>query len=113
MQGTLMIRWTTPKPGHEMDSMELADHSDQHFSALERSGMIAGHEWIANFTGSDGGMLVVRGEPAKLAEVSMSPEFGEIHLRGVLHLEHWHWDLGLSGDTVDEVYPHYRELVSA
>lgn len=113
MQGLLIVRWTVPKPGHEVEAMKLADDADRHYSKLLDEGMIAGYEWVSNFTGSDGGMFIVRGDPATLSEIATSPEFGAIHLRGMLHLEHWHWDMCISGAKVDEAYPMWRELVGA
>lgn len=113
MQGVMLVRWTTPKVGHEVEAMKLADDADAHFARLTDQGSVAGHEWISNFTGSDGGMFIVRGDPATLMGISASEEFGAIHLRGLLHMDHWHWDMGLSGRTVDEVYPKWRELVGA
>ncbi len=113
MQGALILRWTAAKSGHEVEAMRLADDANAHFTALRESGAVAGHEWISNVTGTDGGMFIVRGDQPALIGVTASPEFASFHLRGILHLDDWHWDMGLSGSTVDEVYPGWRELVGA
>jgi hypothetical protein len=93
--------------------MKLADDATAHFSKMAEAGQIAGHEWVSNFTGTDGGMFLIRGDPQALGGIMMSPEFASFHIRGVLHLEDWRWDMALSGSTVDEVYPGWRELVGA
>ena len=93
--------------------MQLADDANAHYEEFRQQKRIDGYEWIANFTGTDGGMLVMRGDPQKLADITATPEFQSIIQRGLLLLESWHWDLGAAGATVDEIYPGYRELVSA
>jgi hypothetical protein len=113
MQGLIIIRWRASKPGHEVEAMKLADEADALYTKLREEGRVAGHEWIANFTGVDGGMFVVRGDPQGLVALTGTPEFAEINLRGILHLENWHWDMAFAGATVDEVYPGWRQLVGA
>lgn len=113
MQGMIIVRWTTSRMGHHVDAMKLADEATAYYANMAQAGQIAGYEWVNNFTGADGGMLLVRGDPQVLFGIVMSPEFGSIHLRGALYLEDWHWDLALSGSSVDEVYPGWRVLVGA
>ncbi|MCB0872700.1 MAG: hypothetical protein H6531_11265 [Actinobacteria bacterium] len=112
-QGIMIMRWNGAKIGHEIEAMKLADEANLHFGALEDQGATSSHEWIANFTGTDGGMVALRGDPQSLMAVSASPEFQEIHLRGILHLDGWRLDIGLAGSTVDDVYPGWRGLVGA
>ena len=113
MQGVIIVRWTTSRVGHEVDAMKLADEATAYYANMAQAGQIAGYEWVNNFTGTDGGMFLIRGDQQALGGIAMSPEFGSIHLRGALHLEDWRWDMALSGSTVDEVYPGWRELVGA
>jgi hypothetical protein len=113
MQGMIIVRWTTSRAGHHVDAMNLADEATAYYANMAQAGQIAGYEWVSNFTGDDGGMLLVRGDPQVLGGITMSPEFLSMHLRGVLYLEDWHWDLALAGSTADEVYPGWRELVGA
>jgi len=54
---------------------------------MAQAGKIAGYEWVSNFTGTDGGMFLVGGDPQVLLGIAMSPEFGSFHQRGTLHLE--------------------------
>ena len=93
--------------------MQLGDDSNAHYEELRKQKKIDGYEWITNLTGMDGGMLVMRGDPQKLAGITATPEFRNIIQRGLLLLESWRWDLGVAGASVDEIYPGYRELVSA
>jgi hypothetical protein len=113
MQGLIIIRWSRAKSGHEVEAMKLADDATAHYATMAEAGQIAGHEWINNLTGTDGGMFIIRGDQQALGGVMMSPEFASIHLRGILHLEDWRWDMALSGTTVDDVYPGWRALVGA
>ena len=113
MQGLIIIRCSRAKSGHEVEAMKLADDANEHYAKMGVSGQIAGHEWVDNITGTDGGMFIIRGDQQALGGVMMSPEFASIHLRGILHLEDWRWDMALSGAVVDEVYPGWRELVGA
>jgi hypothetical protein len=112
-QGLMIIRWSRSKSGSHVEAMKLADDADAHFRGLAQNGVVAGHEWIANITGEDGGMVIVRGDLPSLMGVASSPEFGEIHLRGILHLERWRWDLAFGGDVIDEIYPGWRQMVGA
>lgn len=111
MQGAIVIRWRSPRSGHEVESLRLADEATIMWSTLADAGQISGYEWLSGFTGTDGGMLIVRGDQLALGGIMMSPEFMAIHLRGVLHHDDWRVDIGMSGSTVDEVYPGWRELV--
>lgn len=112
-QGLMIIRWTKSKPGSHVEAMRLADDTNAYVLGLEEKGVVAGHEWVANITGEDGGMFVVRGDIPALMGVASSPEYRDLHLRGVLHLERWRWDLAFAGDVIDEIYPGWRALVGA
>lgn len=113
MQGMIIYRWSGAKSGHEVEAMSLADDATAHYATLVQSGQVSSHEWVSNITGTDGGMYILRGDQQALAALMTTAEFVSFHLRGVLHLADWRWDLALSGDTVDEVYPGWRELVGA
>ncbi len=113
MQGMIIVRWSTARSGHEVEAMKLADDATAYWAKLAEAGQIASYEWVSNFTGTDGGMLLIRGDQQALGGIAMSPEFTSFHLRGVLHLEDWRADMALSGSSVDEVYPGWRELVGA
>jgi hypothetical protein len=113
MQGLIIVRWTGSKPGHEVEAMKLGDEADALYTKLREEGRVAGHEWIANLTGTDRGMFVVRGDPQALAGITATPEFAQINLGGIRHLENWHWDLGVAGATIDEIYPGWRETIGA
>jgi hypothetical protein len=113
MQGMMIIRWRNARLGHEAEAARLADETTAHFAKLAETGQVTGFEWVSNFTGTDGGMFLVRGDQQALGAIAMSPEFGAFHLRGVYHLEDWRWDMALCGSSVDEVYPGWRELVGA
>jgi len=113
MQGMMIFRWSGGRTGREVEVMKFGDESDAYFAGLKGEGKIEGYEWIANFTGSDHDMFVVRGDPQALAAIAMSREGGSLIMKGNLLLEDWHWDWAVAGDTVDEVYPGWRQLVGA
>lgn len=113
MQGVMIFRWSAAKEGREVEAMKFADDADAMYARLEDEGRVAAHEWCANFTGNDDDMFIVRGEPDALGAVAMSPEFGAMMNKGRLYLEDFHWDMGVSGTRIDEVYPGWRQLVGA
>ena len=113
MLSMIIYRWSGAKPGHEVEAMQLADEATARNAQRVESGELSSHEWISNITGTDGGMYVIRGDQQQIAAVMGTGDFASTHLRGVLHLADWRWDMALCGSSVDEVYPGWRELVGA
>ena len=65
------------------------------------------------FTGSDGHALIVRGDPATLMALSAEPEAMEHLMRLQALAEDVRFDFAVSGATVGETWPAWKQLMGA
>lgn len=58
-------------------------------------------------------MAIFRGDPAKLMALSVTPEFVQLCWRSSTANEDWRMDFAVSGKTLDDTWPGWRQMVGA
>ena len=111
MEGLMISRWTRPRSGKEMEAWALGEEVDAFAKQLMEKGTITGFEWIGSFTGSDGHMSIIRGDPAKLMALSVAPEMMEIMMKATLVHVDFRFDFAVSGSTVGDTWPGWKAMI--
>jgi hypothetical protein len=88
--GALFIGWGAPVRGREQRALELFAEAMAYYGRLQEAGEIETFEPISlePHGGDLAGFLLIKGEPAKLAQLRASAEFIAITIRAQLLLEH-------------------------
>lgn len=111
MEGLIVTRWTKPRSGKETEAWALGEEVDAFAKRLKGQGTITGFEWIGGFTGSDGHMSIIRGDPSKLMALSVTPEMMEIWTKGALVHEDFRFDFAVSGSTLGDAWPVWAAML--
>ena len=111
MEGLIISRWTKPRLGKETEAWKLGEEADALAKRLIEEGKITGFEWIAGFTGSDGHMSIIRGDPATLVALSMTPEMIEIDMKSTAIHEDYRVDFAFSGSTIGDTWPAWKAML--
>ncbi len=95
----LFVGWGSPKVGREAAAAKLWDETVAFGESLKAAGEIESIEQvILGLHGGDlSGFSLLRGDPDKLARLSMSPEFQRIAMRASVLLE----SVGIVSAVVD------------
>jgi len=105
MQGALVFRWRGPKPGMEEDVAKLSDDSDGYWQRQTAAGAITG----VGPGKLDGSLRIAEGDPQKLLALTTTPEFQQFMVRCSTILADWRWDVYVSGETLDDAFPGWRQ----
>jgi hypothetical protein len=105
MEGLIVARWRGPTTGREKESWALAGEMDALMERWIAEGKITGFEWVVGFTGRDGHMAILRGEPSALVALSMDPELLDIIMKATWFNDDFGWDFALSGSTATDAWP--------
>ena len=111
MEELIITRRTKPRAGMEKKGWKLGEEADAFAKRLIDEGTITGFEWIGGFTGSDGHMSIIRGEPAKLMALSATPEMMELWMKGAMTHEDWRFDFAISGSALEETWPSWKAML--
>lgn len=109
----LFIGWGTPFPGKEAASVKVFGEATAYWEALRAAGEIESVEpWVLGLHGGDlRGFALLRGDPEKLARISMSPEFHRLTQRAAVCLESVGAVNGVVGTGVAGQLDRWREAV--
>jgi len=97
----------------EREVVKLSDDWDAYVQRMIAAGTITGGEWIANFTGGDGNMYILRGDPQKLMALSVTPEIQQFRARAIGLNADWRMDFAIAGKSLDDAWPGWRQMVGA
>lgn len=111
MEGLIVSRWSKPRAGKEAEAWALGEEVDALAKRLIGEGALSGFEWIGGFTGSDGHMSIMRGDPAKLMALSVSPEIMGIWMKAAFVHEDFRFDFAVSGSTVGDTWPAWKAMI--
>ena len=109
MKTAIIFRWKRPNPGRESETMAFARESDEKFNEWQESGRCGPHMWIGSMGNEEDPMFVVWGEALQLVQLSSSPEFQALFMKGILLNEEFRFTFSVAGDTIDETWPAYAE----
>jgi hypothetical protein len=74
MNGAVVARWGSTRPGREAKALEVFGKSLERFEGLAKEGRITGHHEYISLTGRLGGFLIADGELAELQKILVEPE---------------------------------------
>lgn len=109
MKTAIIVRWKRPNPGHEGESWALGKDADEQFSAWESAGRCGPHMWVGSMGMEEDPMCLLWGEPMQLVELSASPEFVTLAMRGYVVNEGFRYTFSMAGDTAEETWPAYEQ----
>ena len=89
MINCILFGWDHPIPGREHISAEHFQDFNIYLDALQRSGTITSYDavFLNNHGGNLNGFFLIKGEPAKLAELRGSEAWEDHMLRASYHLQ--------------------------
>lgn len=112
VRSVVILRWGTPFPGREAESLRFAADGEELFREKVKDGTIARYEWLTSVTGEDDDMLVLWGDSATLSAMMASPEMALLQAHGRYLLRDFRWDLGLASDQAAEVYGAWGQMLA-
>ena len=113
MKTAIVFRWKRPNPGREAESLAFGREADLDFSAWESAGRCGPHMWMGSMGNEEDAMFIVWGEPMQLVELSASPEFVAIAMKGTVLNEDFRHTFSMTGETIQETWAAYEEAVAA
>jgi hypothetical protein len=81
MNGALMIRWGTTKPGREAAGLEVFGSAINRFENLTKQGRIHGHREYFSVTGLNSGVAVLEGEIEELTKILTEEEILSLNIQ--------------------------------
>jgi hypothetical protein len=96
----LFIGWGSPRTGKEAASYKVFGDAAAYWKGLQAAGEIESVETVLlGYHGGDlGGFFLVRGDPEKLGQLSMSPELNRLSMRAATCLD----NVGIVTATIDD-----------
>lgn len=100
----LIFGWNRSVPGRELVSAQHFQEFVEYLGAQKRSGQIESFDAVLlePHGGDLNGLFLIRAEPAKLTQLTESPEWTRHQTRAILHLEGAGSVRGITGDAVNE-----------
>jgi hypothetical protein len=109
----LLLTWDRPLPGREQLGMQLFQDVMNYMGGLKERGTIESFETMFLEPRGAGiaGLILVRGESQKLAELTQSDEWGKLMLRSQMTLKNPALVRGFTGAVVGERMKMWAELI--
>lgn len=100
----IMFGWNRSLPGREMVSAQHFQEFQEYLGTQVRSGLIEAVDTVIlePHGGTLNGMILIRGETAKLAQLTASAEWSQHQTRAILHLDGACSVRGFTGAAVGE-----------
>jgi hypothetical protein len=101
----ILIGWNEPKSGREAMAAALFGESMQYYSSLVKNGTIESFEpvMLVRHGGDFNGLILIRGDAAKLDSLQRSEEFEKLLIQAVLCLDGFGVIRGYIGDSLQRV----------
>jgi hypothetical protein len=108
----LFIGWGRTLPGREQQALQVFNDAMQYYGRLKQQGDIESFEAFS--LGAHGGdlygFMLLRGDTAKLAQISASEEFTRLTMRADLALEHMGVVPAVTGNELIRLFADYQQL---
>jgi hypothetical protein len=112
MKGAIVYKWSAVVPGREAKGIEFMGETNARLEKYVADGSVSDYAWY--ISGHDsGGLLIMRGEMEKLAELENDPESLTANVKGSLLNQGFEWGYYATGDTVDLLMGVYEQEVAA
>jgi len=100
----IVFAWNRPLPGRETTSASHFQEFVTYLAEQQKSGLIESFDTVLlePHGGRLNGFFLVRGEPAKLAQLAASPDWIRHQMRAMLHLDGLASLRGVTGSLVEE-----------
>ncbi len=113
MINCIFFGWNDPIPGREPISAEHFQDFIIYVDALQRSGTITSYDsvFLNHHGGNLNGFFLIKGEPAKLAELMVSEAWEDHMLRATFHLQSPGWVGGFTGDLIPPRFAKWQSMM--
>lgn len=110
----ILFAWNRSLPGRETMSSQHFQEFSEYLGLQQRAGAVQSFDVVIlePHGGTVNGFFLIRGEPAKLAELTGSEEWMRHQVRGLLHLDGAATLRGFSGAPVAERMAAWNEQVA-
>jgi hypothetical protein len=100
----ILFGWNRPLPSRESTSVQHFQEFMEYLSTQKRSGVVESFDavMLEPHGGTMNGFFLIRGEPAKLAELTASAEWMRHQVRALYHLDRAASVRGVTGAAVRE-----------
>jgi hypothetical protein len=107
MKAAWISKWTRPVPGREARALEVFMESMDFWGKRQADGQVEGYETFLSPAGP--GMVVIKGERAKLAAILDTDEYLKLLTKINLNVDGVQGEMMLTGDAVNHLIGMWAE----